>query len=103
MIVNLLQYIGTIILILHKFPQIYRAYKCRDKLEGFSITKFTMGAIGGIFMGLWGAVTNNWGIVGLNIFCTTYETIILALVLRLKLKKKDEIQDYEDEFRRTFE
>jgi len=80
----------------------YRAYKERDHLKGFSLTKFAMGVAGGIFMGTWGATSGNWGIVALNLFCIMYEASILALIVRLKLKKNLKKINFYEEFRKIF-
>jgi len=99
--IDLLQYIGTAILILHKFPQIYTAYKERDQLKGFSLVKFGMGIVGGIFMGVWALAKGNWGVVALNIFCIAYESSIFILIFRLKRKKKKSI-DFLEYFKKVF-
>jgi len=98
-----LQYIGTTILMLHKFPQIYRAYKARNYLMGFSITKFAGGVIGGTIMLAWALRSGNWGIAALNAIHVGHEFSILLLLLRLKFKQRGQKSiDYLDYFKRLF-
>jgi len=86
-LIELLQYTGSFILAVHKFPQMYRAYKERNELKGFSLTKFLMGAVGSLMMLLWALATGNYGIVGLNLICIAYESSIAVLIIRVMRRR----------------
>ena len=91
--VNLLQYIASLILIIHKLPQLYRAYKNRNELKDLSLIKYFLGTLGGIFMAAWGVATNNLGIVFLNVYLLINETIILALIIRVIHKERKKVYE----------
>ena len=86
--IDALQYIGSIILILHKLPQMYRTFRNRDSLKDLSLVKFFMGVVGGLVMLAWGIGTGNWGVVLLNVFCSVYETFNLWFIVRSIRRKK---------------
>ena len=86
--IDAFQYIGSIILIFHKLPQMYRTFKNRDSLKDLSLLKFSMGVVGGLVMLVWGIGTSNWGVVLLNIFCSVYETFNLWFIVRSIRRKK---------------
>jgi len=66
----------------------YTAYKKRDKLMGFSITKFIMGLAGGSAMLVWSIATGNWGVVAINIFHLFDAGLLLYLVARCEKRRK---------------
>ena len=80
--IDALQYIGSIILILHKLPQMYRTFKNRNTLKDLSLVKFFMGVVGSLIMLAWGIGTANWGVVLLNMFCSVYESFNLGFIVR---------------------
>lgn len=86
--IDVLQYLGSIILILHKLPQMYRTFKNRNTLKDLSLVKFFMGVVGGLIMLAWGILSNNWGVVLLNIFCSVYESFNLGFIVRSIRRKK---------------
>jgi len=86
--IDILQYLGSIILILHKLPQMYRTFKNRNSLKDLSLLKFSGGVAGGLFMLAWGILSNNWGVVLLNIFCSVYESFNLGFIVRSIRRKK---------------
>ena len=86
--IDLLQYIGSLILILHKLPQLYRAYKNRNELKDLSLVKYILGTLGGVVMAAWGAGTGNLGIVFLNVYLLVNETIVLGFIVRVIRRKR---------------
>lgn len=86
--IDILQYLGSLILILHKLPQMYRTFKNKNTLKDLSLLKFSGGVAGGIFMLLWGIGTSNWGVVLLNLFCIVYEAFNLGFIVRSIRRKK---------------
>jgi len=88
--IDILQYLGSLILILHKLPQMYRTFKNKDTLKDLSLLKFSGGVVGGLFMLSWALYTYNWGVVALNMFHIVYESFNLGFIVRSIRRKKNE-------------
>jgi len=88
--IDILQYLGSIILILHKLPQMYRTFKNRNSLKDLSLLKFFGGTVGEAFMLSWVLYTYNLGVVALSIFSIVYESFNLGFIIRSIRRKKNE-------------